>query len=144
MGTTSMLALVAFAALVVLGQAQELPPPVTGADFNDTMCGACLMTMSNLDTVLDTKESADQVKQFATSVCGHLPKDHVESASPAPALSPCALPSAWCRRPTSRSTATRWASAPPPAPRRRSTRPASAPGGTPRRTSSTAGRVTTL
>jgi len=73
-----MLTLVACAALVVLGHAQELPPPVTGADFNDTMCGACLMTMSNLDTVLDTKETADQVKQFANSVCGHLPKDHVD------------------------------------------------------------------
>merc|ERR1711871_169287 len=73
-GTNTMLTLFALAAVVVVGQAQTLPPPVTGADFNDTMCGACLMTMSNLDTVLDTKETADQVRVFADSICGHLPE----------------------------------------------------------------------
>jgi len=75
MGTTKMRCLVV-AALLAVVQAQILPPAVTGADFNDTECGACLMTMSNLDTVLDTKESADQVKTFAMEICAHLPKDH--------------------------------------------------------------------
>merc|ERR1711988_1724064 len=50
------------------------PGSCSGADFNDTMCGACLMTMSNLDTVLDTKETADQVRVFADSICAHLPE----------------------------------------------------------------------
>jgi hypothetical protein len=75
MTTTKMRCLVV-AALLAVVQAQILPPAVTGADFNDTECGACLMTMSNLDTVLDTKESADQVKTFAMEICAHLPKDH--------------------------------------------------------------------
>merc|ERR1712072_1315688 len=103
MGTTSMLALVAFAALVVLGQAQELPPPVTGADFNTTMCGACLMTMSNLDTVMDTKDSADQVKVQADELCNHLPADHkmnckASAAANSIRIAKCMVQKATCRR----------------------------------------------